>query len=426
MADNHGRLMADSDRDPLDVFVHFRDPVLLVGGAGETLRANRALEELARRCGCEPKLKALFGGEVCALVAQARREGVARATLPLVVGPEPRPTFRVSLHRGPGDTSDQDHGPLGALLIDVSEEFALRRQLSDRNHVLTVLNDIGAALSATLDLDVLAERIYEQTSRIMRTANFYIALHDRATATVSFPLHVDGRAKREVPSRAFSNGLTEHVLRTARPLLLNQDFDARARALGIEPHGRSATAWLGVPIMADGEAIGVIALQDYEKPEVFTLQDLEVLTIIAAQAGAAIKTAHLFASARQAYRELSETQARLLESERLRGVTETVGALNHEVNNPLAAIAGNAQLLLRGNEPLTLQARTKLESILESARRIQRVTTKMTTLIQATTMPYPGVPGILDVHRSVSREDPAPPPADGKTSGGPSTERPAA
>jgi GAF domain-containing protein len=346
--------------------------------------------------------------------------------LPLVAGPEPRPMFRVSLHRGPGEPNTADHGALGALLIDVSEEFALRRQLFDRNHVLTVLNDIGAALSATLDLDVLAERIYEQTSRIMRTANFYIALHDRATSTVSFPLYVDARAKREAPSRPFANGLTEYVLRTARPLLLNHDIDTRARALGIEPRGAAATAWLGVPILADGEATGVIALQDYAQAEVFTLQDLEVLTIIAAQAGAAIKTAHLFASARQAYRELSETQARLLESERLRGVTETVGALNHEINNPLAAIAGNAQLLLRGNEPLTVQARTKLESILESARRIQRVTTKMTTLIQATTMPYPGVSGILDVHRSVSREDQTPPPGDGKTSGGPSTERPAA
>src|SRR4051812_18507998 len=123
------------DRDPLDVFVHFRDPVLLVGGEGGTLRANPALEELAKRCGCEPKLEALFGSEVCALIAQARREGVARGMLPLVAGPEPRPMFRVSLHRGPGDANGAENGPLGALLIDVSEEFALRRQLFERNHV---------------------------------------------------------------------------------------------------------------------------------------------------------------------------------------------------------------------------------------------------------------------------------------------------
>src|SRR4051812_16222251 len=161
--------MEARDPDPLDFLVHFRDPVLLIGETGGTLRANPALEALATRCGAEPRLAALFGPEVAALVAQARNEGVARGMLPLVVGPEPRPMFRVSLHRGPGAADGAGSGPLGALLIDVSEEFALRRQLFDRNHVLTVLNDIGAALSATLDLDVLAERIHEQTSRIMRT-----------------------------------------------------------------------------------------------------------------------------------------------------------------------------------------------------------------------------------------------------------------
>ena len=162
-------------------------------------------------------------------------------------------------------------------------------------------------------------------------------------------------------------------------------------------------SWLGVPIPGDPEPCGAIALQDYERTECFTLHDLEVLTIVAAQGGAALRNAHLFASARAAYRELSEAQARLLESERLRGVTETVGALNHEINNPLTAIAGNAQLLLKSSE-LGVQTRTRLESILEAARRIQRVTAKMSSLIQATARPYPGGTDILDIERSIARE----------------------
>jgi GAF domain-containing protein len=306
--------------------------------------------------------------------------------------------FRVSVYRSPRD------GSFAVLMIDVSEEVAVRRQLFDRNHVLTVLNDVGAALGATLDPDALAERIYEQLSRIIRATTFYMAIHDRPTAMVSFPLYVEERTKRESPARPFGNGMTEYVLRTGRPLLLNTDVEQRARALGIEPRGRPAASWLGVPVLSDGEACGVIAVQDFERAECFTLHDLEVLTIVAAQAGVALRNGHLFASARQAYQELSETQARLLESERLRGVTETVGALNHEVNNPLAAIAGNAQLLLRHPEGLSPQARVKLESILEAARRIQRVTAKMSSLIQATTMSYPGEQAIIDVDRSVARD----------------------
>lgn len=383
-----------------DLFRSFAEPVLRVSATGETLEANLAFHELAGRCGVKPALADLFGPAIGQLFGQARREGWTRALLPVMAGPEPRAMFRTSLYRSAED------GSLAVLMIDVSEEVAVRRQLFERNHALTVLNDVGAALSATLDPDALAERIYEQLGRIMRATTFYMALHDRETHIVTFPLYVEDRAKREATTRPFGNGMTEYVIRTGRPLLLNSDVAKRAHALGIEPVGRPCLSWLGVPISNDAEACGVLALQDFERSECYTLHDLEVLTIVAAQAGVAIRNAHLIASARQAYLELSEAQARLLDSERLRGVTETVGALNHEINNPLAAIAGNAQLLLRSPDGLSAQARIKLESILEAARRIQRVTAKMSSLIQATTVPYPGDSTIIDVNRSVAREEP--------------------
>ena len=47
----------------------------------------------------------------------------------------------------------------------------------------------------------------------------------------------------------------------------------------------------------------------------------------------------------------------------------------------------------------------KVEAILEAARRIQRVTTKMASLIQATTMPYPGQQSIIDIRKSLARDD---------------------
>jgi nitrogen-specific signal transduction histidine kinase len=83
-------------------------------------------------------------------------------------------------------------------------------------------------------------------------------------------------------------------------------------------------------------------------------------------------------------------------------VTETVGALNHEINNPLAAVVGNAQLLLRKPAELPAGAAQKIEAMHEAAKRIQRVTAKMASLIQACSMPYPGEQHqIIDVKNSV-------------------------
>ena len=387
------------ERETLDLDMLLDDPFVQALPSGESVRMNRAFEELAVRHGVAAELPLLFGPSVLDLMSKAAGTGRASAYLAVLGAPSPGQTFRVVLK------STGAGGPISVLLVDVSDDVAWRRQLFDRNRDLTVLNAIGAALSGMLELDVLAFRILEQTARIMRTTNFLIALWDREAGALSFPIYVEDQALRRMAPRAFANGFSELVLNTRRPLLLAGDVSARARELGIEPVGRMPAAWLGAPMVAGEEALGVIELQDFEDAGAFDPHDLEVLTIIAGQAAAAIRNARLLADARTAYRELSETQSRLLEGERLRGVTETVGALNHEVNNPLAAIVGNAQLLLRHSEELSPELRRKIEIMHESARRIQRVTSKMATLIQATSMPYPGEGAILDVKRSIGSDE---------------------
>jgi GAF domain-containing protein len=281
---------------------------------------------------------------------------------------------------------------------------SLRDQLDTRRRQLEVLKDLGAALSSTPDLDSLAAHIYEQAGRIMNTNNFFLALHDPARNLISFPLRVEARVRLpRLAPRAYANGLTEYLLRTRRPLLMNGDVLAQAHALGLAPSGRPASSWIGAPLLSEGQAIGVIVMQDHEGSGGYDEHDLDLLTLIAGQAAAALRNAQLLSQAHDAYRELSESQSSRLEAERLRGITETVGTLNHEVNNPLAAIVGNAQLLLR--EPtLPADVADKVQRILDAAERIQMVTGKMANLIEATSVTYPGNQTILDVRRSQSRE----------------------
>ena len=385
------------------------DPTLVIYGT-RTERANQAARDLIARFGLAPELKALFGKDVSPVFSKARREGSAESMLPLLTGKAEPPVFRVAIRRmGPTER-------FTVVLTDMSHEFAWREQMASRNRELAVLNEIGAALSASLDLDSLANRIYEQAGRMLDTTNCCIALYDEASGMLSFPLRIeDRRAMPDFTPRLLGNGLIEHVLCTRAPRLLNGDVGVEARAMGLEVVGRESTSWLGVPLLAEERAIGVIALQHVDSAEQFDEHDLEVLMLIAGQAAAAIRNARLLTQARDAYRELSETQASRLEAERLRGITETVGGLNHEVNNPLAAIAGNAQLLLRDGGALPPGAGDKVNRILEAARRIQSVTSKMANLIHATATPYPGDGQILDVSRSEVRQgyeppDAAPPP----------------
>jgi signal transduction protein with GAF and PtsI domain len=383
----------------LELAENLPNPFALITRSGETLEANHAFHRLAEKANANARLAELFGSSVPQLVKQAVRDGHASDSLPLAVGTEPIIWYRLSL------TAESNGETLAAVLTDVSEEMAWRRELLERAWDLAVLKDIGAVLSSTIETTELAERVYEQTSRVIPTENFFIALHDRDTGAISFPRYIEDGEWRTMNTRPFGNGLTEFILRTGKPLLFNRNVLDAARALGIEPVGRPSQAWIGVPMETDGQVFGVIGLQDYVEADIYDQHDLEFLSIIAGQAAAAIKNARLLASARAAYQDLSNAQAMLLESERIRGITETVGALNHEINNPLAAVVGNAQLLLRRGDELRPDALVKIESILDSARRIQHVTMKMSTLIQASSRPYPGETTILDVHRSVSQDE---------------------
>lgn len=376
------------------------DPILLLSATGETLYQNRACTELAARVGVPAQLDELFGPPGNVLLTEARRSGVSRAHLPLVAGEDLSRGFRITVQL---DASD---GTLAVQLTDFSEEAEWREHLFRRNRELTVLNDIGAALSRTLNLEELADRILDQSRRIMDMRNFFLALHDREHHRIEFPVVVeDGRRVGAKPARAFANGLTEHVMRTKQALLLNSRVTERLEQLGIDAIGPTPQSWLGVPLMADGEALGAIVVQDFESAGCYQENHLELLNIIASQAAAAIKNAQLFEFTRRAFQELSEAQAQMIESERLRGVTETVGALNHEVNNPLAAIVATAQLLLRTSDSLGPDVQLKVQRMLEAAQRIQQVTGKMSSLIQANSRPYPGFSpaAVLDVAGSIAR-----------------------
>lgn len=379
------------------------DPVLLALPNGETLYANRAFLDLAARHEVAVKLSALFGPPAQVVLGEARRNGRASAFLPLVGCDETEQGYRMTVSAG------DDDGTLAVQLTDLSEEVAWRHQLFLRNSELTVLNDIGMALSGTLEMDVLARRIWEQTGRMMDNTHFFLALHDREAGAIQYALWVeDGRIAAVNRTRPFENSVTEHMIVGRQPMLLNGDVAGQLRVLGVDPIGRPCTSFVGVPILSDGEAIGVLALQDYETEGRYGRHELGVLNVVGTQASAAIRNARLYEATRAAYDELSAAQTRLLESERLRGVTETVGALNHEVNNPLATIVGTAQLLLR-QQDLDEVTRQKIERVLDAAKRIQNVTGKMATLIQASSRPYPGQTQILDLRRSLAQgeRDPA-------------------
>jgi len=199
-------------------------------------------------------------------------------------------------------------GPLvifGIAILMISlvlrRRVSMAEQLKKQVAQLGALNEIGRAISANMDIPRLMEAIYRESSKVIDTSNFYIALYNAESDEVTFILDVQtGKVNTTPTVRRGGKGLTEYVIRTRAPLLLSDNVGQRARALGIEPVGRDAQCWLGVPMIAGEHVIGMIAAQNYDSPGVFTDEHVSILTTIAAQAAIAIENARLLeAVARQ-------------------------------------------------------------------------------------------------------------------------------
>jgi PAS domain S-box-containing protein len=85
----------------------------------------------------------------------------------------------------------------------------------------------------------------------------------------------------------------------------------------------------------------------------------------------------------------------IYERERLQGVLEMAGAICHEINQPLQAILGYAELMLMSQESDITDNR--LKSIKSQATRLGKITKKMSNITQYKTVDYPGNTKIVDI-----------------------------
>ena len=166
--------------------------------------------------------------------------------------------------------------------VDIGER--LRRE-----QVQNATYQISRAVLAGTDLTTLFAELHRLVAGLMPAKNFYVALLSADGTTLSFPYFVDETAKAPTPRR-LGFGLTEYVIHTGKPLLSTAD---ELTVLMREdqryvPVGKPAELWLGAPLMIDGRAIGVIAVQDYHNASAYGQEEKRLLMFVADQAAAAV------------------------------------------------------------------------------------------------------------------------------------------
>src|ERR1700751_2442535 len=127
------------------------------------------------------------------------------------------------------------------------ENSYLVQQTSRRSEELHVLNEIGRALSSTLNREDLLVKIWEELRRLFDVENLYLASPDPVRDAINFDLEMLGSVRTPPRSRPAGNHLTEYITRTRQPVLIRENYVTEVRKLGIDPI-RTGGSFCGVPL----------------------------------------------------------------------------------------------------------------------------------------------------------------------------------
>ena len=183
---------------------------------------------------------------------------------------------------------DEAGGMAGIVCIvkDISE----RKQ---NETMQKVLYNISKAANSPISPRQLYRTIHKELGIIIDTTNFYIGLVDEEKDEIFFPYHIDERDddfhSQKIGS---SDTISTYVIKTGHSLLVNRKQYYEMIAQGkIRPWGTATDdlIWLGVPLKIEDKVIGVMAIQSYTNPNLYSERDIELLKFVSSQVAAAIE-----------------------------------------------------------------------------------------------------------------------------------------
>jgi PAS domain S-box-containing protein len=185
-----------------------------------------------------------------------------------------------------------------AVLAAARENAYLYQQAEQRATELSVLNEIALGIGSKISLNELLRLIIAKSCELIKAESGTIYLFDegRETLTVkagySTGENFIGRKVR------LGEGVAGLVGITGKPMRVNNYYEWSGKAQSYA-NETNITAVLGVPLVSNGEVVGVVDVMSNVHVRVFTDEDVRLLNLLAPQAGVAVNNAVLYEAVSQ-------------------------------------------------------------------------------------------------------------------------------
>jgi GAF domain-containing protein len=274
-----------------------------------------------------------------------------------------------------------------------AEIAATRAEAAARARELSALIAVAAVLGGAADLAEALRRICRELAAVTAadTVGAYLLDPQRNEVYPVAGYHVPEAVRKGLAGARLAVGDTRFgdLLFREQRLIWSDDAPHDERFVNAFfarfPHQSCAF----VPVLAKASMPGVLHLIWWTQVRRLSANEIALLQAIGQQAGVMLDNARLLEAERRA--------------EALRAATSLANAAAHEINNPLAVIVGNLELMTRDGYG---DAR-RLERVLAAAKRIADIVRRMSRITRLANIETSGqLPPMLDLRRS-SDDDPS-------------------
>ena len=258
------------------------------------------------------------------------------------------------------------------VVMDVTEMKRAEDEIRRRNHELYVLNTIAVTFNQSFELDEILQLIMLQIVELLGTDTASVYLFDEETLSMvkksvygyrSAMMSETGLFKLPADFvallRANHTEIISHENLSQLPPILHKIVEAE-----------ELKSWIWVILWRKEKMLGVLGTSS-RSPRQFTSSEEGVMIAVGRQLATTIEKILLYHETKRAYENLRLTQEQLLQSEKMSAVGQLISGVAHELNNPLTAILGYAQLL--ESEALEPRVQDFILKLHKQAQRTQKI-----------------------------------------------------
>jgi len=258
------------------------------------------------------------------------------------------------------------------VLLDVTEIKRAEDEVRRRNRELYVLNNIAVALNQSFDLDEILQLTIAQITELFSTDTAAVYLFNEETGSMQKKASWGHRSSWVTETQDFllPHDFLETIRSTRAEIISHEDLPRLPELVHKFVQAENLRSWLWVVLWRKDRILGLLCTSSRMERD-FSSSDESVLTAVGRQLATTIDKVQLYDETRQAYDDLRRTQEQLLQSEKMSAVGQLISGVAHELNNPLTAILGYAQLL--ESEQLDPRIQEFVLKLHKQAQRTQKI-----------------------------------------------------